>query len=134
MRLKMREHLGSGGEAREAGQFHLKQDAGGIVDIEFLAQYCVLALSHQVPALLEWSDNMRLLETLESCGRLPGEQAGELREAYLAYRDVSHRLALEKHGSLMRLEQHPVIAAHRERVITLWQALLGEDQVSHEGV
>ncbi|MDO6673231.1 bifunctional [glutamate--ammonia ligase]-adenylyl-L-tyrosine phosphorylase/[glutamate--ammonia-ligase] adenylyltransferase [Cobetia amphilecti] len=134
MRHKMRDHLGSSAKDREAGQFHLKQDAGGIVDIEFLAQYCVLALSYQVPALLEWSDNMRLLETLESCGRLPGEQAGELREAYLAYRDVSHRLALEKHGSLMRLEQHPVIAAHRERVITLWQALLGEDQVSHEGV
>ncbi|WP_176494268.1 bifunctional [glutamate--ammonia ligase]-adenylyl-L-tyrosine phosphorylase/[glutamate--ammonia-ligase] adenylyltransferase [Cobetia sp. 5-25-4-2] len=126
MRHKMRDHLGSSAKDRDAGQFHLKQDAGGIVDIEFLAQYCVLSMSHQEPELLRWSDNMRLLETLEACGRLPGEQASELREAYLAYRNTSHRLALEKRGSLINLEQVPLIAMHRERVITIWQSLLGE--------
>ncbi|TVU68430.1 bifunctional [glutamate--ammonia ligase]-adenylyl-L-tyrosine phosphorylase/[glutamate--ammonia-ligase] adenylyltransferase [Cobetia crustatorum] len=126
MRHKMRDHLGSSIKDREAGQFHLKQDAGGIVDIEFLAQYCVLSMSHQVTGLLEWSDNMRLLETLEACGRLPGEQASELREAYLAYRDASHRLALEKRSSLVRLNQYPLLAMHRERVVAIWQALLCE--------
>ena len=37
MRQKMKDHLGSSSEQKH-GIFHLKQDAGGIVDIEFMAQ------------------------------------------------------------------------------------------------
>jgi len=55
MRDKMREHLGSANSPsakkvrqiaiknKNTAQFHLKQDAGGIVDIEFMVQYAVLA-------------------------------------------------------------------------------------------
>ncbi|RYZ86811.1 MAG: bifunctional [glutamate--ammonia ligase]-adenylyl-L-tyrosine phosphorylase/[glutamate--ammonia-ligase] adenylyltransferase, partial [Moraxellaceae bacterium] len=39
MRQKMKDHLGSSSEQKKHGIFHLKQDAGGIVDIEFMAQY-----------------------------------------------------------------------------------------------
>ena len=45
MRQKMKDHLGSSKEQKKDGIFHLKQDAGGIVDIEFMAQYVVLAWS-----------------------------------------------------------------------------------------
>ncbi|MFH4289554.1 hypothetical protein WAJ05_22140, partial [Acinetobacter baumannii] len=45
MRQKMKDHLGSSKEQKKDGIFHLKQDAGGIVDIEFMAQYAVLAWS-----------------------------------------------------------------------------------------
>ncbi|WP_204308498.1 hypothetical protein, partial [Klebsiella pneumoniae] len=45
MRQKMKDHLGSSSEQKKHGIFHLKQDAGGIVDIEFMAQYAVLAWS-----------------------------------------------------------------------------------------
>ncbi|BBE11642.1 glutamate-ammonia-ligase adenylyltransferase [Vibrio cholerae] len=38
MRIKMRDHLGG----KKAGRFMLKQDEGGITDIEFLAQYDVV--------------------------------------------------------------------------------------------
>lgn len=38
MREKMRGHLGG----KKTDRFMLKQDAGGITDIEFLAQYLVL--------------------------------------------------------------------------------------------
>ncbi len=98
MRHKMRDHLGSRASEREAGRFDIKQDTGGMIDIEFLCQYAVLAMSHDEPALLEWSDNMRLLETLEANGRLSADDAKALREAYLAYRDASHRQALTKQG------------------------------------
>ncbi|MCG6283386.1 bifunctional glutamine synthetase adenylyltransferase/deadenyltransferase, partial [Vibrio diabolicus] len=47
MRQKMREHLGG----KKAGRFMLKQDVGGITDIEFLAQYLVLRYSHDKPKL-----------------------------------------------------------------------------------
>jgi len=118
MRLKMREHLGSGGDAREAGQFHLKQDAGGLVDIEFMNQYAVLSLSAQTPALLEVTDNMRLLDALAESGRLSEQDARNLQAAYLAYRDASHRASLAKRGSLVSSE---VFADHREHILALWQ-------------
>ncbi|WP_303856601.1 bifunctional [glutamate--ammonia ligase]-adenylyl-L-tyrosine phosphorylase/[glutamate--ammonia-ligase] adenylyltransferase [Salinicola salarius] len=118
MRLKMREHLGSGGEAREAGQFHLKQDAGGLVDIEFMNQYAVLALSARTPALLEVTDNMRLMDALAESGKLPEQDARKLQAAYLAYRDASHRAALAKRGSLVSAE---AFADHREHILALWR-------------
>lgn len=121
MRHKMREHLGSSAGDREAGHFDLKQDAGGMIDIEFLCQYAVLAMSHDEPALLAWSDNMRLLETLEETGRLEPEDARRLREAYLAYRDTNHRRALAKEeGPVAEVEFH----AHREAVKALWRQWL----------
>ena len=40
MREKMRKHLAG----KKAGRFMLKQDSGGITDIEFLAQYLVLRI------------------------------------------------------------------------------------------
>ena len=50
MRYKMRKHLLSVAKVKE-GEFHLKQSEGGIVDIEFMVQYAVLAWSHRVPEL-----------------------------------------------------------------------------------
>ncbi len=46
MRLRMRRELSRSG----AGQFDIKQDAGGIADIEFLVQYWVLAAAQAQPA------------------------------------------------------------------------------------
>jgi hypothetical protein len=54
------EELGS----RTAGMFHLKQDPGGIADIEFMVQYAVLAHAHRYPALLTYTDNIRQLDGL----------------------------------------------------------------------
>jgi len=72
----------------------LKLDAGGIVDIEFVVQYLVLAHTHQHPALADWSDVIRLLETLEKLGLVSGAAADTLSRAYLSYRGAVHRLAL----------------------------------------
>ncbi|WP_136249039.1 bifunctional [glutamate--ammonia ligase]-adenylyl-L-tyrosine phosphorylase/[glutamate--ammonia-ligase] adenylyltransferase [Halomonas borealis] len=118
MRDKMRKHLATqgGGDV-----FDLKQDPGGMVDIEFLCQYAVLAMSHDTPALLEWSDNMRLLETLESSGRLSAEDGRRLREAYLACRTAAHRTALTREPARAR---HADFEAHRRAVIDAWQRLL----------
>ncbi len=59
MREKMRESLGT----REPGQFDVKQDSGGIVDIEFLVQFGVLSRAHAHEKLIEWTDVVRLLES-----------------------------------------------------------------------
>ncbi|MBA2780518.1 bifunctional [glutamate--ammonia ligase]-adenylyl-L-tyrosine phosphorylase/[glutamate--ammonia-ligase] adenylyltransferase [Billgrantia kenyensis] len=118
MRHKMREHLGG---KSEAGEFDLKHDPGGMVDIEFLCQFAVLAMGHETPELLRWSDNMRILETLESSGRLPAEECQRLRDAYLALRSAAHRASLTREAARGREED---FAAHRKVVIDAWQRLL----------
>ncbi|QTP56624.1 bifunctional [glutamate--ammonia ligase]-adenylyl-L-tyrosine phosphorylase/[glutamate--ammonia-ligase] adenylyltransferase [Billgrantia sulfidoxydans] len=118
MRRKMRDHLG--GKAGE-GEFDLKHDPGGMVDIEFLCQFAVLSMGHDTPELLQWSDNMRILETLESSGRLPAEECRRLREAYLALRSAAHRASLTREAARGRdADFH----AHRQAVIEAWQRLL----------
>ncbi len=90
MREKMRESLG----AHEPGQFDVKQDFGGIVDIEFLVQFGVLSGAHSRPGLTEWTDVVRLLESLATAGLISSDDAGFLRQAYCMYRERTHRAAL----------------------------------------
>ena len=123
MREKMREHLGvrpkSKGNSPENTEFHLKQDAGGIVDIEFMVQYAVLAWSHQHPTLNEWTDNIRILESLQNIGFIEAGQANQLIEIYQSYRAFSHRLALQQRSSSV-IEGEPFVM-ERQQVKALWQ-------------
>ncbi|MDZ7851932.1 MAG: bifunctional [glutamate--ammonia ligase]-adenylyl-L-tyrosine phosphorylase/[glutamate--ammonia-ligase] adenylyltransferase [Halomonas sp.] len=118
MRHKMRDHLGSKGKSDD---FDLKHDPGGMVDIEFLCQFAVLSMGHETPELLAYSDNIRILETLEATERLPSRDCQRLREAYLACRTAAHRAALT--GGAGR-GHNDDFRAHREAVIELWQRLL----------
>ena len=120
MRIKMRDNLGS--KKTVADKFHIKQDAGGIVDIEFIVQYCVLAYSHAHPALLEFTDNMRILDALAATEVLPASQVQQLQQAYLAYRGAAHHAALEKAGTCVAAEPW---AEHRQQVTQIWQAVFG---------
>ncbi|MWJ28673.1 bifunctional [glutamate--ammonia ligase]-adenylyl-L-tyrosine phosphorylase/[glutamate--ammonia-ligase] adenylyltransferase [Halomonas sp. ZH2S] len=122
MRHKMREHLAS--KQQDGDTFDLKHDPGGMVDIEFLCQYAVLSLAHETPALLNYSDNSRILETLADAGHLNHDEAERLREAYLAYRSRVHRAALT--GELAKGNKRD-FEAHRQAVITLWQRFLEPD-------
>ncbi len=120
MREKMRTSLGTkGSEEERAKHFHLKQDAGGIVDIEFLVQYSVLAWSHQFPQLSRWSDNIRILECLQEAGRLSGDDATQLAEAYKVYRAAGHRLVLQ---SLAGKVSGDEFAEQRANVIRIWRS------------
>jgi len=92
MRVKMRKQLGS----KQPGLgFHLKHDAGGLVDIEFIVQYLILAHAHQYPDLLQWSDNMRQLDLIAQHGLLGAEEALALQQTYIAYRSLLHKHALD---------------------------------------
>ncbi|KAA0976923.1 bifunctional [glutamate--ammonia ligase]-adenylyl-L-tyrosine phosphorylase/[glutamate--ammonia-ligase] adenylyltransferase [Pseudomonas sp. ANT_H12B] len=128
MRAKMRENLGSkstaagtGANAFEAtAPFDLKQDAGGIVDIEFMVQYAALAWSETHPSLLRWTDNIRILEGLEEEGLMPAEDASLLREAYKAYRSAAHRQALQKDAGVIPGDQ---FVDERRQVLRIWREL-----------
>ncbi|NIR59668.1 MAG: hypothetical protein GWO02_09165, partial [Gammaproteobacteria bacterium] len=57
-RERMRRELGSGDRG---DGWDLKQDAGGIADIEFMVQYAALRWASSLGDYLDFTDNIRLL-------------------------------------------------------------------------
>ncbi len=116
MREKMRNHLGS--KPSDASKFHLKHDAGGIVDIEFLMQYAVLRYACDFPSLVQWTDNVRISEELEKAGLFASDDAHWLREAYKIFRLSIHQRALQNESALA-----PVADTEKpkNKVINIWE-------------
>jgi glutamate-ammonia-ligase adenylyltransferase len=121
MRERMRAELGQ----RDAAKFDLKQDVGGIADIEFMVQYGVLAWAFTHPELLRYTDNIRLLEGLARAGAMTAQDADLLSDIYRVYRAKVHQLTLLK---------EPIVAdAHafdeqRQAVVRIWRTLLECDE------
>ncbi|QIH05830.1 MULTISPECIES: bifunctional [glutamate--ammonia ligase]-adenylyl-L-tyrosine phosphorylase/[glutamate--ammonia-ligase] adenylyltransferase [unclassified Pseudomonas] len=128
MRAKMRDNLGTrltaAGTAANAFEasapFDLKQDAGGIVDIEFMVQYAALAWSEEHPSLVRFTDNIRILEGLEHVGLMPASDASLLREVYKAYRSAAHRQALQNEAGIITGDQ---FVTQRREVLRIWHEL-----------
>ncbi|MDP2573811.1 bifunctional [glutamate--ammonia ligase]-adenylyl-L-tyrosine phosphorylase/[glutamate--ammonia-ligase] adenylyltransferase [Vibrio penaeicida] len=117
MREKMRSHLGG----KKAGRFMLKQDPGGITDIEFLVQYLVLNFSSEFPSLLTYSDNVRILEAAANLSLLPAQQAAKLTSAYTALRDeIHHRNLLNQDADVAESR----FQDERECVVYSWNEWL----------
>jgi glutamate-ammonia-ligase adenylyltransferase len=117
MRLRMRREL----SRSKSGQFDIKQDAGGIADIEFLVQYWVLAAAASHPELLTYTDNIRQLEGLASVGTLDHVTAEWLKQAYIGYRTVLHHLTLEGDGE--RVVSNQPYVQTRARIKAIWQSV-----------
>ena len=121
MRRKMRDQLGSG--AKSERLFNLKQDVGGIVDIEFMVQYAALAWACQAPGIIQYTDNIRILGSLEEAGLLDADSVSHLIAAYKAYRSTGHRLALQRQEAVLEGENHFV--EERAQVTAIWDRLIG---------
>lgn len=123
MRAKMRASLDKSrrGDSDVPGRFDLKQGAGGIADIEFVVQYSVLRWAAEHPELTVWTDNVRLLETLDRLALLPGHAAQELTDAYKALRAAYHRNALQDSPGLVADTE---LRHERVAVTRLWQAVM----------
>jgi glutamate-ammonia-ligase adenylyltransferase len=117
MRRRMRRELS---QAR-AGEFDLKQDEGGLADIEFLVQYLVLSSAAAHPELLTYSDNVRQLEGLARVAVLDPATAGWLKEVYIGYRTVLHHQSLEDGPRVVEASVHAQV---RERVRAIWRETL----------
>ena len=120
MRERMRRELSKGGMAR----FDIKQDPGGIADIEFLAQYWALAWAGRYPAVVMFADTIRQLESVASAALVPQADVDVLTRAYRAYRATAHHLALAGQPALTPPEE---FAPLRADVIRIWDAALGAD-------
>ncbi|TNE75715.1 MAG: bifunctional [glutamate--ammonia ligase]-adenylyl-L-tyrosine phosphorylase/[glutamate--ammonia-ligase] adenylyltransferase, partial [Gammaproteobacteria bacterium] len=120
MREKMRASLGTP-EGRRDRIFHIKHDAGGIVDIEFMVQYLMLAWCSEHPELTQWSDNIRQMEALGHAGIIPVEDAEKLRAAYIALRSTIHRRALQNLNSQVDGEAFP---EERAYIHSMWKKVM----------
>ncbi|MBU1181883.1 MAG: bifunctional [glutamate--ammonia ligase]-adenylyl-L-tyrosine phosphorylase/[glutamate--ammonia-ligase] adenylyltransferase [Proteobacteria bacterium] len=117
MRDRMRkEHL-----KPEKGVFDLKQDTGGIVDIEFLVQYLVLLKSSEHIELTKWTDNVRILQTLAETKIIDDYTAHFLKEAYLTYRLTAHRLSLQEKPARIEDGRFKEL---QDKVTKIWDTLI----------
>jgi len=116
MRSKMQQHL-----SRETDELlDLKQSPGGMVDIEFIAQYLVLLHTQHFPELSKWTDNVRIFETCAKLGLLAPEQAKGLTQSYLDIRDECHRCGLQ---GISRMAKKAEFTQDLSVVTKTWQQL-----------
>lgn len=119
MRIKMREHLLSKTEQK----VDLKQCVGGITDIEFMTQYWVLANSHKIESMTQFTDNLRILENAVENKIIEANTARGLQKAYLKLREQYHHLTLADSKFADQTEELDEI---RENVRKHWEKLFGE--------
>ncbi len=118
---EMREKMRSALDKSNDQQFDIKQGAGGIADIEFMVQYGVLRWSSKHPDLLDWTDNIRLLESLARDHLFEEEVVQRLADNYRALRAVYHRKALSE---LPGMVEENELQQERQQVQTLWHTLM----------
>jgi glutamate-ammonia-ligase adenylyltransferase len=119
MRERMRAELSKS----RPGEFDLKQDPGGITDIEFLAQYWSLKWADRHAELVTYSDNIRQLESLASICLVPQQTVDVLTGAYRTYRQRLHHLALDGLGNVAPAAD---FATTREAVMEVWRQTMEE--------
>lgn len=117
MRERMRREHGG----RRQSEFHLKQDRGGMVDIEFLVQYIILLAAHRYPRILKWTDNVRQIQALAEAKIIGDDMAHRLRMAYLTYRSIAHRLSLQEKPPVVPADQ---MKSFRRTIIRFWNRVL----------
>lgn len=125
MRSKMRGQL----DKSDAQLFDLKQGIGAITDIEFMVQYAVLAWSANLPELLVYTDNIRILEALVATGKLEQSEGDMLAEAYRHYRSEANYCVLQEKPALVPKAQ---VGDYPQQVASIWQRWLGENLIGSD--
>lgn len=120
MRAKMRENL----SRARAGQFDLKQDAGGVADLEFLVQYWMLKWADRHPEIVIFSDNIRQLESLASGNLVSQQRVDFLVNTYRGYRERLHHLSLNGEKNIVDAGE---FIAERRGVVDIWDEVMEEN-------
>jgi glutamate-ammonia-ligase adenylyltransferase len=118
--VSMRQQMLDGHPNRSA-LFDLKHDRGGMIDIEFIVQYLVLAHAHRHPQLTGNLGNIALLKMAGELGLIPLATAMTVRDGYREYRRLQHAERLNG-GQYARVEPGP-LAPCIEATLSLWSAV-----------
>jgi len=106
----------------KGGMFDVKHSAGGMVDVEFVVQYLVLAHSADHPELLGNVGNIALLVRAEAVGLLHRGVGLEAADAYRELRHIQHRARLDESPTQIDAGAAEALAAAVQR---LWHHAIG---------
>ena len=121
--LEMRRKVHAG-HPNPTADFDLKHDAGGMVDIEFIVQFLVLAFSSTHPQLIANLGNIALLRIAGEVGLIQVSMAQKVGDAYRLLRARQHRLRLDgAEKTRVDLGNEPELVQAREVVLALWQEI-----------
>lgn len=104
-------------------QFDLKHDAGGMIDIEFIVQYLVLAHSCDFAALTGDIGNIALLRLAGALGLIDDGLAVQVSDAYREFRRLQHQIRLR--GEDRARVPSESIDTLRQAVLMLWKDVVG---------
>ena len=101
--------------------FDLKHDRGGMIDIEFIVQYLVLAHAQRYPQLTGNLGNIALLKMAGELGLIPLATAMTVRDGYREYRRLQHAERLN--GGQYARAAHRPLAPYIEATLNLWKTV-----------
>lgn len=119
--LEMRDKI-SAGHPNNSGNFDLKHDRGGMVDVEFVTQYLVLCHSATHRILVNNLGNIALLRLAAEAGLIPLDLANQAGDAYRTLRRTHHQLLLQ--GVEKARVPQDRLTQERTIVTTLWNTVL----------
>ena len=103
-----------------AGLFDVKHSAGGMVDVEFVVQYVILAHSQHHPALCANVGNIALLQQAQNLGLIPAPLGENAAQAYRHLRQLQHRARLDDSPAQVEIDQ---VAVEQAAGIQLWEII-----------
>ena len=114
MRQKMHD-----GHPNPTSLFDIKHDSGGMVDIEFIVQFIVLAYAASHPELTANIGNLALLQRAASLRLIDEALANKVQDVYRKLRQIQHKHRLNSEGPC-RINRDEVDAS---AVVQLWEKL-----------
>lgn len=117
--VAMRKRIHEGHPNRSPG-FDLKHDEGGMVDIEFVVQYLVLAYGAVHRQLLANVGNIALLARAADAGLIDARDASDVAEAYRVYRARQHATRLADPMARAARVEADAYPGERASVRRLW--------------
>ena len=121
--LAMRQRMLDAHASNSTELFDIKQDPGGLVDVEFIVQYLILGHAHAHERLCGNLGNIALLRIAGELGLIPPDLAEQVRNIYREYRRMQHAFRLDGiRGARVEREAH---RKNIETVRTLWSLVFG---------
>ncbi len=124
--IVMRERMLEG-HPNPTALFDVKHDRGGMVDIEFIVQFLVLAHASRFPTLTRNTGNVALLTSAATLGLITPEEADAAIQAYRLYRRQQHAVQLQG-GDTARAD--PALYERERSAITALFARLLKQEIS----
>ena len=103
---------------------NVKYARGGVVDVEFIVQYLILAHARKYPQLLDNYGNIALLNIAADCGLIDKTLAEQSRTAYRFYRQQQHNTKLR---DAKKTEVTDELLTHYGNVRKLWREVFGAE-------